>query len=71
MAKPKIDHKARELARLEARTDRYHLAQPVRESFRDDTAYANWELLFKEGSYTKARRHWFDVVEPATALPTD
>ncbi len=66
-----IDHKARELARLAARTDRYHQAQPEREALRDDTAFANWELLFREGRFSKARQHWFDVVEPATRLPND
>lgn len=59
------------LQALADRTDRFHQTQPVREALRDDTAMDCWQMLWNEGSFTKARRHWFDIVEPATRLAND
>ena len=71
MTMPNVNHKQTVLHAIAARTDRYHQAQPAREALRDDTAMAYWQMLFNEGQYTKARKCWFDIVEPATRLAND
>jgi hypothetical protein len=65
------NHKQTVLDALVQRTDGYHAAQPAREALRDDTALDCWQLLFNEGSYTKARKCWFEIVEPTTRLAND
>jgi hypothetical protein len=60
-----INHARRVIETTEAQT-RFQLDQAARESFRDDTAFAMWQLLFNEGQYRRARDWWFSEIEPAT-----
>lgn len=37
---------------------------PARAAHREESVWETWELLFQEGSYTRARAWWVEEIQP-------